>query len=59
MKPGRKLKVGDKVKVSMHGGRIVDAVIKAVIDKTDGWHYQVDVGNEVTALVRASQIVGE
>jgi hypothetical protein len=34
----------------MHGGKIVDAVIKAIIDKTDGLHYQVDFGKEQTAL---------
>jgi hypothetical protein len=28
----------------MHGGKILDAVIKAVIDKTDGLHYQIDFG---------------
>jgi hypothetical protein len=50
-------KVGDQIRVSMHGGKIVDAVIKAIIDKSDGVHYQVDFGNEQTALVRASQVV--
>jgi hypothetical protein len=45
--------VGDHIRVSMHGGKIVDAVIKAIIDKTDGLHYQIDFGNEhktVTSL---------
>jgi hypothetical protein len=55
--PGKQFKVGDKVRVSMHGGKIIDAVIKAVIDRTDGVHYQVDFGNEQTALARASQVV--
>ena len=50
-------KVGDPVRVSMHGGKIVDAVIKAIIERTDGLHYQVDFGNEQTALLRASQVV--
>ena len=27
--------VGDRVKVKMHRGRIVDATIKAIIDRTD------------------------
>jgi hypothetical protein len=52
----RQYAVGNRIRVSMHGGRIVDAVIKAIIDKTDGLHYQVDFGNEQTALVRASQV---
>jgi hypothetical protein len=29
----------DKVRVSMHGGKIVDAVIKAILDTTDGLKY--------------------
>jgi hypothetical protein len=51
------LKVGDKIRVCMHGGKIVDAVIKAIIDKTDALHYQIDFGNEQTALIREWQIV--
>jgi hypothetical protein len=35
----------------MHGGRVIDAVIKAVIDRKDDLHYQIDFGNEQTALV--------
>jgi hypothetical protein len=52
-------KVGDHIRVSMHGGKIVGAVMKAIIDKTDGLHYQIDFGNEQTALVGASQVVQE
>ncbi len=57
--PGKQPKVGDHIRVSMHAGRIIDAVIKAIIDKTDGLHYQVDFGNEQTALIREWQIVKE
>jgi hypothetical protein len=49
--------VGDHIRVSMHGSKIVDAVIKAIIDKTDGLHYQIDFGKEQTALVSERQIV--
>jgi hypothetical protein len=41
----------------MHGGKIVDAVIKAIIEKTDGLHYQIDFGNEQTALISERQVV--
>jgi hypothetical protein len=52
------LKVGDKIWVSMRDGEIVDAVVKAVLDQyTDGTRYQVDFGNEQTALIHAWQIV--
>jgi hypothetical protein len=50
-------KVGACIHVSMHGGKIVDAVIKAIIDKTDGLHYQIDFGNEQTALISERQVV--
>jgi hypothetical protein len=30
--PAKSYKVGDKIQVSMHGGKIVEAVIKAIID---------------------------
>jgi hypothetical protein len=52
-------KVGDKIRVSMHGGNIVDAVIKAVINKTDGPRYQDDFGFSQTALIREWQICEE
>jgi hypothetical protein len=32
----------------MHGGKIIDALIKAVFDTTDGLKYQVDFGNDQT-----------
>ena len=45
------------MKVSMHGGKVVDAAIKAVIDRTDGLHYQIDFGKKQTALVHEWQVV--
>jgi hypothetical protein len=50
-------KVGDHIRVSMHGGKIVDAV-----DRTDGLHYQIDGDGLVshcreTALIREWQVV--
>lgn len=32
----RHFEVGVEIRVSMHGGQIVDAVIKAILDTTDG-----------------------
>jgi hypothetical protein len=48
--------VSDSIQVSLNN-RIVDAVVRAVIEKTDGVYYQIDFGNEQTALVRESQVV--
>jgi hypothetical protein len=56
--PDKHPKVGDKIRVNMHSGKIVDAVIKAVIDgPTNGAKYQVDFGNDQTALISEWQIV--
>jgi hypothetical protein len=48
--------VGDRVKVNMHRGRIVEAEIKAVVEKTHGVRLQVSFGNE-TALIYLWQVV--
>ena len=34
--------VGDRVKINLHTGRIVDATVKAIIEHTDGKRLQVD-----------------
>jgi hypothetical protein len=51
-------KVVDHIRVSMHGGKIVDAIVKAILDDfTDGPRYQVDFGHDQTALIGEWQIV--
>jgi hypothetical protein len=42
-KPDRHFKVGDKVRVDLHHGKIEDAIVKAVKPHTDGTKLQVDV----------------
>jgi hypothetical protein len=43
----------------MHGGKIVDAVIKSIHDEyADGPRYQVDFGNSQTALIRVADCEG-
>jgi hypothetical protein len=49
--------VGDHVKVNLHTGRIVDATVKAVIERTDGKRLQVDFGKDGTALIHLWQVV--
>jgi len=49
--------VGDRLKVNLHTGRIVDATVKAVIERTDGKRLQVDFGKDETALVHLWQVV--
>jgi hypothetical protein len=51
------LAVGDRIKVNLHTGRIVEATIKAVINRTDGPRLQVDFGKDETALIRSWQVV--
>jgi hypothetical protein len=49
--------VGDRLKVNLHTGRIVEATVKAVIEHTDGKRLQVDFGKDETALIYLWQIV--
>ena len=49
--PQREYKVGDRVLVSLPSGRIVEAVVKAVIQQNNETRLQVDFGFDETALV--------
>jgi len=54
----RQFKVGDKIRVNLHHGKIEDAVVKAVIEHNDGTKLQVDVvGLDLTALIDTRQVV--
>jgi hypothetical protein len=54
---GQPHKVGDHIRVSMSGGKIVDAIIKAVMEHKDGLRFQVAFGHDQTALIGEWQIV--
>jgi hypothetical protein len=53
--PDREFAVGDKFKVTLHDGRIVDATVRAIVD--DGGKLQVDFGHEEAAMGEPSQVV--
>jgi len=54
----RQFIVGDKIRVSLHHGKIEDAVVRAVIQDDDGLKLQVDVvGLGLTALIDTWQAV--
>jgi hypothetical protein len=53
-----KHKVGDHLLVKLSGGRVVEATVRAVVTKTDGFRFQVSFGND-TALIHLWQIVEE
>jgi transcription antitermination factor NusG len=54
----REFKVGEKVRVNLHHGKIEDAVVRAVIHDDDGIKLQVDVvGLDLTALIDTRQVV--
>jgi copper(I)-binding protein len=55
--PKRDFKVGDKIRVNLHHGKIEDAVVRAVVENTDGTKPQVDVGLDLTALIDRWQVV--
>ena len=50
--PKREFKVGDKIRVNLHRGKIEDAVVRAVIQDEDEIKLRVDVvGLDLTALI--------
>jgi hypothetical protein len=51
-------KVVDRLQVTLSGGRIVEATVKAVVDTTEGVRLQVSFGDE-TARIYEWQIVEE
>ena len=54
----RQFKVGDKIRVNLHHGKIEDAVVRAVVLDDDGTKVQVDVvGLDLTALIDTRQVV--
>jgi transcription antitermination factor NusG len=58
--PSRQFKVGDKIRVNLHHGKIEDAVVKAIVEDADGVKLQIDVvGLDVTALIDPRQVVDD
>ena len=58
--PKREFKVGDKVRVNLHHGKIEDAVVRAVIQDENVVKLQVDVvGLDLTALIDTRQVVDD
>ena len=56
--PNREFKVGDRIRVNPHHGKIEDAVVRAVIQDDDGTKLQVDVvGLDLTALIDTRLVV--
>jgi len=48
--------VGDRVSVSLSAGRVVEGIVKAIINRTDEVRLQVDYGKDETALVYLWQV---
>lgn len=55
--PPREYKVGDRMLVNLHRGRIEEATITAIIEGTSGKKLQVDFGKDMTALIDTCQVV--
>jgi hypothetical protein len=43
-------KVGDRIKVRLTGGRLVDAGIKAIVETSEGKRLQVSFGEEIARI---------
>jgi hypothetical protein len=50
-------KVGQHILVKLSGGRLVDAVIKAIVETTEGQRLQVSFGNDESARIYLWQVV--
>jgi molybdopterin-binding protein len=57
--PSRQFKVGDKIRVNLHHGKIEDAVVTAIIYLGATLKLQIDFGNDQTALIDPSQVVDD
>jgi transcription antitermination factor NusG len=58
--PSRQFKVGEKIRVNLHHGKIEDAVVKAIVEDADGVKLQIDVvGLDVTALIDPRQVLDD
>ena len=55
--PKPEFRVGDKVRVNLHHGKIEDAVVRAVIHDSDGLKLQVDFGYEQAARSRSGRLL--
>jgi len=55
--PDRHFRAGDKIRVNLYHGEIEDAVVRAVIEHSDGLKLQIDFGNDQTALIDVRQVV--
>jgi hypothetical protein len=58
-RPEREFRGGEKVRVNLHAGKIVDATIRAIIPQTDGLRLQVDFGFEQSASIHVWQGVDD
>jgi hypothetical protein len=58
--PKREFKVGDKIRVNLHHGKIEDAVVRAVVQGDGIIKLQVDVvGLDLTALIDTRRLLSE
>jgi len=55
--PERKFKVGGKIRVNLHHGKIEDVFVRALIEDKDALKPQLDLGREQTALIHAYRVV--
>ena len=58
-RPEREFRGGEKVRVNLHAGKIVDATIRVIIPQTDELRLQVDFGFEQSALIHVWQGVDD
>jgi len=52
-------KVGERIKMNMQNGKIVDATVEAIVESNEGLKYQDDFGFEQTALADREGVEGK
>ena len=56
-KPEGQFHVGQRIRINVHSGRTEDAIVKAIVEHTEGLRLQVDFGHEQAALIHLCQVV--
>lgn len=55
----RQFHIGQKTRINLHSGRMEDATVKAIVERTEGVRLQADFGFNETALIHEWQVVGD
>lgn len=55
--PPNPYKVGDRIEISLHSGRVAEGIVKSMFETTIGWKFNVAIGESQAATIELWQIV--